>query len=183
MPGVLKSFNLPFEQYADDVQSIIAPCIERNGEMEWRLVVLTNEIHGHLGIYSTLGAKMGLRAREWFEAQGLKGHISVLSFAGSAPPVSCLNDGLQVSTGASLGHGLIALSDAPSKRPESIFTCGEHSIRLALKSEYSEQIRTAIADLKAEFGDTAPYWQKVRELALVYWMDWHRNDIFDIWMN
>lgn len=183
MPGVLKSFNLPLEQYSDDVQSIIGQCIERNGEREWRLLVLTNEIHGHLGIYSSLGAKMGLRAREWFEAQGLSGHIFVLSFAGSEPPVSCLNDGLQVSTGASLGHGLIAVSDEPAKRPEAIFTCGEKSIRLSLKPEYAGQIRSDISDAVARFGSTPPYWQRVRELALNYWCRWHRNDIFDLWTN
>ena len=183
MPGVLKSFNLPLEQYSDDVQSIIAPCLERNGEREWKLVVLTNEIHGHLGIYSSIGAKMGLRAREGFEAQGITGHISVLSFAGSEPPVSCLNDGLQVSTGASIGHGLIAVSDDPSKRPEAIFTCGGHSIRLALKAEYAGQIRSDIADASSRFGSTPQYWQRVRDLAIKYWLSWHRNDIFDLWTN
>lgn len=178
MQGTLKNFDLPSDSYADDVALIMGECLKRNGEREWKAVVLTNEIHGHLGIYSTLGAKMGLRAREWFEAQGIEGHIHVLSFAGSTPPVSCLNDGLQVSTGASLGHGLIAVSDEPATRPEAIFTCGERSIRLALKPEYAAQIRTAISDALSRFGSTPRYWQRVRDLALNYWCLWHRREIF-----
>ena len=34
------------------------PPIERFGLREWRAVVLTNEVHGHLGIYSSLGVKV-----------------------------------------------------------------------------------------------------------------------------
>ena len=78
---------------------------------EWKIVVLTNEFHEHMGIYSILGAKMGLRAREYFHL-GID-ELEILSFAGSTPPVSCLNDGLQVSTGATLGHGTITLGEGP----------------------------------------------------------------------
>ena len=110
MKGVLKSFLLPADFYADDVRDIVGNCIQRYGEEEWQAVTLTNEIHGHLGIYSTLGAKMGIRARELFRKRGAEGEMQILSFAGNVPPVSCLNDGLQVSTGASMGHGLFAVS-------------------------------------------------------------------------
>jgi pyrimidine-specific ribonucleoside hydrolase len=57
---VLKSFPLHPTLYADDVALILTPSIERHGQQEWRLIVQTNELHGHLGIYSTIGAKMGL---------------------------------------------------------------------------------------------------------------------------
>ena len=56
MVGVLRSFDFPLTQYADDVQRIVGTAIRRFGPEEWKLVLLTNEIHGHLGIYSTLGA-------------------------------------------------------------------------------------------------------------------------------
>ena len=55
MVGVLRSFEFPLTQYADDVQRIVGTAIRRFGPEEWKLVLLTNEIHGHLGIYSTLG--------------------------------------------------------------------------------------------------------------------------------
>ena len=179
MVNILKSFNLPETLYADDVQNIVGNCIARFGEREWKLVVMTGEIHGHLGIYSTLGAKMGLFARECFEAQGLDGHISVLSFAGAQPPVSCLNDGLQISTGATLGHGLISVSPEENKRVEAIFTCGGSSLHLRLKPSFESQIKADIAQGVANYSHSPAYWQYVRELALRYWSDWDRREIFE----
>ena len=54
---VLKSFPLHPTLYADDVAQIITPTIERYGSREWQLIVQTNELHGHLGIYSLLGSR------------------------------------------------------------------------------------------------------------------------------
>lgn len=177
MAGVLNSFQFPKSFYADDVCDIVGTCISRYGEQEWKVITLTNEIHGHLGIYSTLGAKMGLHAKNLLQAQD---HISVLSFAGEVPPISCFNDGLQVSTGASLGHGLIRISNDPVKRPEAVFTSGEKSIRLSLKPEYDTIIRKDIEEGTALYGHSPSYWQYVRSLALKYWQDWDRKEIFKV---
>lgn len=176
MAGVLKTFQFPLEYYADDVRDIVGTCISRYGEREWKLITLTNEIHGHLGIYSTLGAKMGLYA---LEQLGEEGHLSVRSYAGEVPPVSCFNDGLQVSTGASLGHGLIAVAPDPVKRAEAVFTCGEKSLRLRLKPAYELKVLSDIKEGVARYGHSASYWEYVRSLALTYWRDWDRNTLFE----
>ena len=47
---------------------------------------MTNEIHGHTGIYSIIGAKMGIRAMEYFNV-GVN-NLMITSFAGSEPPLS-----------------------------------------------------------------------------------------------
>lgn len=180
MLGVLKSFDISLEQYADDVQRIVGTCIERYGVREWKLAVMTNEIHGHLGIYSTLGVKMGLLAREWFEKKGMEGHLSVVSFAGKVPPVSCLNDGLQISTGATVGHGLIQISAETEKRAEALFTCGGKTIRLKLQPANEGQIQEDIRQGVRQFGSSPAYWQYVRGLALRYWAEWDRNLIFEL---
>ena len=178
MVGALESFDIPLECYAADVREIAAETIARFGIREWRLVVLTNEIHGHLGIYSTLGAKMGLRALELFEQEGLTGDVSVVSFAGTEPPVSCFGDGLQVSTGATVGHGLFTVSEEPLKRPEALFTCGGKTLSLRLKPEYEAKIREDIASAVSRFGHSPAYWQHVRSLAILYWSTWDRREIF-----
>lgn len=49
-----------------DLRDEVGKIIAEHGEEEWRACVLTSEIHRHLGIYSLVGAKMGLRAREVF---------------------------------------------------------------------------------------------------------------------
>lgn len=178
--GILTSFLLPEDFYAEDVKKIASQTIENYGIEEWKLVVMTNEIHGHLGIYSTIGAKMGLYARECFAEKGGKGEISVVTFAGTVPPISCTNDGLQISTGATVGHGLITVSDEEQKRVEAIFTCKEQSLRLKIKSEYIKQIKSDIQHGIAMYGHTPSYWQYVRELSIKYWSGWNRKEIFDV---
>lgn len=178
MVGVLRSFDLPFDLYADDVQSIVGDAVERFGEREWKAVLLTNEIHGHLGIYSTIGAKMGLRACELLGDPGPDSQVSIISHAGSRPPVSCLNDGLQTSTGATVGHGLFQVADTAVPYPEATFICKDKSLTLRLKEEYRSQIESDIRTGVERFGHSPAYWAYVRSLAIRYWSGWDRREIF-----
>jgi len=174
-------FGFPVEHgaYAADVVPWIDRTIARHGPSEWRACVLTNEMHGHLGIYATIGVKMGIRAREYFNI-GVD-DIEVVSYAGRRPPVSCMNDGLQVGTGASLGHGLIEAAERMPPRPEACFTFKGRTIRLKLKPEYADRIRREVARGVALYGDlTEPYWQYVRQLALRYWGELDRHEIFEL---
>lgn len=165
--------------YAADVAPLVAPALERHGASEWRAAVLTNELHGHLGIYALIGVKMGIRAREYF-AIGVD-DIRVESFAGRRPPVSCLNDGLQVGAGATTGHGLLTASEVDRPRPEALFTFKGKTIRLTLKPEYAARIRRDVQRGIELHGDlTEPYWQYIRELALRYWLEFDRHRLFDL---
>ena len=177
------------------IEAMAERTIARWGKEEWRAVILTNEIHGHIGIYSTIGAKMGIYALEFISRCCNKmENLKILSFAGSRPPVSCFNDGLQISTGATLGHGAIeiAKSSAESKehadaRVEAIFRfraiCGteakEMQLRVWLKEELRQQIAGDIANAVKQYGHTPDYWQQVRRLALDYWQQWNRAEIFE----
>lgn len=180
--NVLTSFQLPESLYADDVNAILRVTQERFGIREWRLVVLTNEIHGHLGIYSTIGVKMGLRVKEILEAEGYAEEPDIVSYAGSIPPVSCMNDGLQVSTGSTLGHGLISIADTDKANPSALisYAKGNHNLffRIELKEEYRKQIEEDILKGVNMYGHTEPYWKYVRQLALKYWSTWDRREIF-----
>lgn len=158
---------------------------------EEHLIQLTNEIHGHIGIYSILGAKMGLRAVELLEsggqgaadtgARGADTHsISIVSYAGNNPPVSCLNDGLQISTGATLGRGRIRVPDTTSPRAEAEFHCGSRTLRLRLKPEYESRIQADITLAVERYGHTPAYWHHVQELALQYQRTWRRDAIFSL---
>lgn len=182
--NVLTSFQLPESLYADDVNAILRVTQERFGIREWRLVVLTNEIHGHLGIYSTIGVKMGLRVKEILEAEGYAEEPDIVSYAGNIPPVSCMNDGLQVSTGSTLGHGLISIVDTDKANPSALisYAKGNHnlSFRIELKEEYRKQIEDDIRRGFSMYGHTEPYWKYVRQLALKYWSTWDRREIFTL---
>ena len=178
---VFYGFPVQHDLYASEVVPIIDPAIERHGPSEWRAGVLTNELHGHLGIYATIGVKMGIRAREYFNI-GVD-DIAVETFAGHRPPVSCMNDGLQVSTGGTVGHGLITVAEGEPVRPEARFSFKGKTIRLKLKPEYAAQIRRDVQRGIELYGDlTEPYWNYVKALALQYWRDFDRHEIFEMYV-
>lgn len=174
---IIKHLPLTTEYYNDDIAPIALMAIDRHGENEWRYAVLTSELHGHVGIYSLLGVKMGLYARELLGVEA--GTMHVVSYAGSTPPISCFNDGLQVATEATLGHGLIEVVHPFSPRIEAEFSTHNNSLRLRLKRDYAQILTHEIAELKALYGLGKEYWEDVRILALRYWVEWKRKDIFE----
>lgn len=164
--------------YSEDMRDMVTQTIERHGIREWRAGVLTNELHGHLGIYAIIGVKMGIFALEALKVEA--GDVSIVSFAGVEPPVSCMNDGLQVSTSATLGHGLIVSEPTDNPRTEVIFTAGKKRIEVKVNNPTSNIITGEIAGAVERWGHTADYWQYVRKLAIHYWFELDRNNIFDI---
>jgi pyrimidine-specific ribonucleoside hydrolase len=176
---VFNRFPVQREMFNYDIRPIIDSAISRYGYEEWKANVMTDEFHGHLGVFSIVGAKMGIKAREIFGV----GHdeLVVISDAGSKPPYSCLNDGIQVSTGATVGMGTIHLSGDSITKPSAVFTYKNRSIRMTLKNEYLNLVDADINEGIVKYGlmDDG-YWKLVRKNAIKYWLEWDRNKIFDI---
>ncbi len=176
---VLQYFPIDTSYYQNDVRPIVMETIEKYGKEEWINALITNELHRHLGVYATVGVKMGIRAREYFGA-GVD-EMRILSYAGQEPPFSCMNDGLQVSTGATLGHGLIQIQPGNDHSPKAEFDYLGQKIVIVLKDEYRNKIESEIRELSQIYGlNNNIYWVMVRNLALYYWAEWDRNLIFDI---
>jgi len=176
---VFTSFPDDMDSYRDDVKKVMQEIIDRHGREEWKICVITNEMHRHLGIYSIVGAKMGLKAREILDA-GID-RLEVVTFAGNIPPLSCLNDGLQVSTGATVGQGTIRLSDDKELSPAAIFTYDDKTVKISLKPEYIQQVESDINEGIVKYGNlTDGYWKLIRKLAIKYWLEWSRDEIFEI---
>jgi pyrimidine-specific ribonucleoside hydrolase len=162
--------------FRPDVARLVMPLIARHGQEEFKAALITNELHRHLGLLSIVGAKMGIRARELLRA-GLD-QVRVQSEAGLKPPLSCLNDGLQASTGASLGRGTISIKDAPP-RLAAVFSKGNLSWRLELKPAVRARIQNNIKQAVKRFpGLTPRYFQEVRRMALQGWLEMDRHEIF-----
>lgn len=179
MQQVFKTFPMDSVLYQHDLQEIMDSAIIRYGMAEWASGVLANELHRHLGIYAIIGVKMGIRVLEYFGA-GVD-EMTVVSYAGLNPPFSCLNDGLQVSTGATLGHGLISVSTDGSRLPAAKFTYLGRSVRVSLKDEYKVRIEQEIRELSRIHGlESSIYWDLVRLSAIKYWAVFDRNEIFTI---
>jgi pyrimidine-specific ribonucleoside hydrolase len=175
---IMADFPAAPEQLLPDVRELATQIIARHGFEEWKAAVLTSELHRHLGTYSIVGAKMGLRARERFNVA--LDELRVESRAGLKPPLSCVNDGLQVATGASLGRGTITVVTNGPPACEAIFRYGEGRLRLRLKPEFAKQIAADMAELEKRHGGTTPdYFQDVRGVSLRHWLNFDRTTMFD----
>jgi pyrimidine-specific ribonucleoside hydrolase len=162
-----------------DVRDIIDSAIALYGHDEWKANVMTDEFHGHLGVFSIVGAKMGIKAREIFGVG--PDMLDVTTYAGLRPPYSCLTDGIQVSTGATLGMGTIHLATDSICLPKAVFKYKGRSVTISLKKEYLAKVDADINEGILKFGlmDDG-YWKLIRRNALKYWLEWDRNKIFDI---
>lgn len=175
---VLESFPVSEELLSPDLVPFAKSIQQKHGIEEWKLTVLTNEMHQHLGIYSIVGTKMGLFAREYFGV-GLD-KVKVISLAGFSPPVSCLNDGLQIATGATLGRGTITVDQTAVPVASAKFEYKGKVLLVTLKSSYSKMAAKDISDGIVKYGNlTNGYWNLVRQLSIKYWLEWDRNEMFD----
>ncbi|MCD6491014.1 MAG: formylmethanofuran dehydrogenase subunit E family protein [Candidatus Njordarchaeia archaeon] len=83
------------------------------------LAEFTKKFHGHLGPFAALGLRMGLLALRKLNSPGYF-DLNVIVKTGLKTPLSCIVDGIQVSTGCTLGKGNITVIDEST--PEAIFT-------------------------------------------------------------
>ena len=175
-------FNeVPSEGYfiQKDVKEFCGTIIDNYGYVEYKLCALTSEIHSHLGIYSIIGAKMGLRIMEYLHC-GLD-EIKIESLAGTMPPLSCLNDGIQVGTGATIGYGAISVRKTEATYPQIIVNYNNRKINIKLKNNIYKEISEKIQEIVNIYGlNSDMYWVKLREQSILYWRDLDRYMIFEI---
>ena len=165
--------------YFTDVQEIYPEALQKHGRDEWISGILAGELHRHLGVYTTIGIKMGIRAREYFGA-GIDA-LEIVSYAGLQPPVSCMNDGLQASTGATIGHGLISVDTTTAQKPSAKFSYMGREIKLTLKEQYKNTVKEELGAIRRTYDlDKNIYWEFVRDYALRYWKNWDRHNMFTI---
>ncbi len=92
------------------------------------------DFHGHLGPYVVIGHRMGLAARS-----GLEGRLHCEVFCGTRPPLSCLIDGIQFSSGCTMGKGNISV--AGESEAKALFREREGaSMDIALRPELRRQV-------------------------------------------
>ncbi len=173
---VLKEFPMNPDMFREDVKPFIEDIVNAYGEEEFKACLITNELHRHLGGYSLVGAKMGIHARELLGAPF--DALEVVSLAGSKPPLSCINDGLQASTGASLGRGTIQVEE--EARPAATFIYRNTALTLTLRPVYADRIEADIAEALERFGGLNPaYFEHIRALSIQYWIEFDRAALFD----
>jgi len=101
--------------------------------------------HGHLGPFAVIGYKMGLVANEELGNDPFEKEVIV--YTGTTPPISCIIDGIQLSTKCTLGKGNIKAID--KQMPKADFYLKQkpdEKITITLKPEIKKEIDTTLSD-------------------------------------
>jgi pyrimidine-specific ribonucleoside hydrolase len=177
--GLFLNYLTSFNYYEERMIGLMNDIIALHGKEEWKAVTLTHELHGHIGIFSILGAKMGIRAMEFFNTG--KKQLKVISHAGFRPPVSCMNDGLQASIGATVGNNLLTIEPQEMPLASANFIYSETEIRITLNETSVEELKESISKAPGlPSKENLAYWKFIEELSFRYWLEWERDKIFDV---
>ena len=124
------------------------------------------EFHGHLGPFAILGRMMGDRA---VQLLGGKRHFGIRTVVRcpDAPPPSCIVDGLQVSTGCTMGKRNIEL--IPDDEIVVTVVCDDPPKRVVLRP-VMQTIEEARRILREETDEAAALWlcEQPEERVLTY---------------
>ena len=93
--------------------------------------------HGHLGPYVVIGYKMGLIANSILGKDSFSKNVTV--WTGINPPISCIIDGIQMSSGCTLGKGNISINHENIPKAEFINKNGQ-KVNISLKCEIKNEI-------------------------------------------
>jgi formylmethanofuran dehydrogenase subunit E len=108
-------------------------------ELERRAV----EFHGHGGPFMTVGLRMGLYALERLDCRGWF-DLSCRVALRWRPPDSCVVDGIQSSTGCTMGKHNIEVVEGDGV--SAVFTSKEGSVALRLRERVLEKLRGGLDD-------------------------------------
>ncbi len=99
------------------------------------------KFHGHLGPYVVIGYRMGIIANEKLGADPFCKKVKV--YTGTTPPVSCVIDGIQLSSSCTLGKGKMSVEDQNLAKAEFISEENK-KVTIILKPQIRTEIDTTI---------------------------------------
>lgn len=177
--SVFLKFPVDPSSYVPEVAALIADgVVDRYGDDEFAAVVMSHEIHQHIGIYTIVGAKMGVRAREVLNAPRRSVEVTVKTLPNT--PLACAVDGIQAAMGSTYGQGLIAIEPVLDRILECTFAYKDQNLRMRLKPEYSAQVEAIIKECIGKYGNLTPqYFEGIRQACFRLWNEWDRRAIFD----
>lgn len=106
---------------------------------------LLERFHTHVGPFVVLGCKIGEYAKKEFP---VKSKIRCEIHSKTIPPLSCMIDGIQVSTGCTLGRGLIKVIENEGPDTRMIFSSGSKQIKIKTREEVIKSILKMLRENK-----------------------------------
>jgi formylmethanofuran dehydrogenase subunit E len=124
------------------------------------LLVAAGRFHGHIGPFLAIGLRMGLVATERLGRAPMKMRVVVRVMP--RPPRSCVVDGVQYSTGCTMGKANIEIQADPDRVAADVFL-GPDSVSISLRQDFLRRIESdlegaeekAIIDYAFRIMDTA----------------------------
>lgn len=101
------------------------------------------KFHGHLGPYVVIGYKMGLIANRILGNDAFSKNVIV--WTGINPPISCIIDGIQMSSGCTMGKGNISINHENIPKAEFINNNGK-KVNISLKSDIKNEINNLLSE-------------------------------------
>jgi pyrimidine-specific ribonucleoside hydrolase len=175
---VLDRFPTSPEWYQPETAALVREgVIDRYGIEEWVAVVLSHELHQHLGIYTILGAKMGVRARELLKAPPRAVRVSLDT--GGNGPMTCAADGIQASLASTFGQQLVEVHSPEKPILAATFEYQDRKLKLTLNAESQKTIGGHIKAAEDEHGALTPeYFEAVEAVSYKVWKDFDRAKVF-----
>jgi len=113
--------------------------MKRTMNLKSSLLKSATRFHGHLGPYLVLGLRMGLVANRVLQPR--RPHdLSATVWTKRSPPESCMLDGIQVSSGCTLGKGNLRVKNASRMRAR--FRKGNRSLLVEPTDETAKMLLT-----------------------------------------
>ena len=102
--------------------------------------------HGHPGVFLAIGIRMGLLALKYLNS---KGHFELEAFIQTRerPPHRCLLDGIQFSTGCTIGKGNLSVKYSDGDIVGVFTTQPGKKFEIKVLPEFLEQIKKQMKDL------------------------------------
>lgn len=124
------------------------------------------EFHGHLGPYLVLGLKAGLYANQVLGKNPMKTEATIKTR--TVPPQSCSVDGVQFSTGCTMGKGNISVKEGEGLL--ITFKKDGRELFLKLKNEIIKEISSLPPDKEEAWENLARdlYKRKTEEIFEIF---------------
>lgn len=84
----------------------------RHDTLSKELMSAAKDFHGHLGPFLVLGMRMGLCALRELNLKKGDERLRVVARLSYRPPISCILDGLQLSSGCTLGNARLTVRES-----------------------------------------------------------------------
>ena len=99
--------------------------------------------HGHPGVFIAIGVRMGLLALKYLNSEGYF-DLNALIQTRKKPPCLCLLDGIQISTGSTIGKGNLNIQYSDDEIFGIFKTESGKEIKIVVLSEFLEHIKKQI---------------------------------------